>query len=229
MTFFRIKQAMIFAINPPPIPELAAVGGFDFRLQDRGGIGREKLLEARNMALGMASQNPALVGVRPEGQEAGAAAAARHRPRQGRDPGRVHRRPERHAAIGAGRGLHQRLRAPGPHPARADAGRGRYAQEREDILRLAGAQQQGRHGAAVGTGHAALGGRLAQAGPLQRPAVDEDRRQSGARPQHRRSDGGDGRDRRRSCRPASASNGRRTSFEERHVRRRRRRCCSASR
>ncbi|WP_284155210.1 efflux RND transporter permease subunit [Sulfuricystis thermophila] len=71
MTFFRIKQAMIFAINVPPIPELAAVGGFDFRLQDRGGIGREKLLEARNMALGLASQNPVLAGVRPEGQEAG--------------------------------------------------------------------------------------------------------------------------------------------------------------
>ena len=70
MTFFRIKQAMIFAINPPPIPELAAAGGFDFRLQDRGGLGREKLLEARNMALGMAMQNKVLAGVRPEGQEA---------------------------------------------------------------------------------------------------------------------------------------------------------------
>ncbi len=70
MAFFRIKQAMIFAINVPPIPELAAVGGFDFRLQDRGGLGRDKLIEARNMALGIASQNPVLVGVRPEGQEA---------------------------------------------------------------------------------------------------------------------------------------------------------------
>jgi multidrug efflux pump len=71
MMLFRIKQAMIFAINPPPIPELAAAGGFDFRLQDRGGLGRDKLLEARNMALGMAMQNPVLAGVRPEGQEAG--------------------------------------------------------------------------------------------------------------------------------------------------------------
>ncbi len=71
MAFFRIKQAMIFAINPPPIPELAAVGGFDFRLEDRGGMGREKLLEARNMALGLAMKNPVLTGVRPEGQEAG--------------------------------------------------------------------------------------------------------------------------------------------------------------
>ncbi|HSM99204.1 MAG TPA: efflux RND transporter permease subunit [Gallionella sp.] len=71
MALFRIKQAMIFAINVPPIPELAAVGGFDFRLQDRSGQGREKLMEARNIALGIAGKNPALAGVRPEGQEPG--------------------------------------------------------------------------------------------------------------------------------------------------------------
>ncbi|HEX5364102.1 MAG TPA: efflux RND transporter permease subunit [Gallionella sp.] len=71
MMLFRIKQAMIFAINPPPIPELSAAGGFDFRLQDRGGVGYEKLLEARGMALGLAMKEPALAGVRPEGQEAG--------------------------------------------------------------------------------------------------------------------------------------------------------------
>ncbi len=69
MTLFRIKQAMVFAMNVPPIPELAAVGGFDFRLQDLGGQGREKLIEARNMALGLAGKNPVLTGIRPEGQE----------------------------------------------------------------------------------------------------------------------------------------------------------------
>ncbi|BAN35507.1 hydrophobe/amphiphile efflux-1 (HAE1) family transporter [Sulfuricella denitrificans skB26] len=71
MALFQIKQAMIFAVNPPPIPELASTGGFDFRLQDRAGAGREKLLEARNMALGIAGQDHSLAGVRPEGQEAG--------------------------------------------------------------------------------------------------------------------------------------------------------------
>ena len=69
MALSRIKQAMIFSINVPPIPELGAVGGFDFRLEDRAGLGREKLLEARNMMLGGAGKNPALQGVRPEGQE----------------------------------------------------------------------------------------------------------------------------------------------------------------
>ena len=69
--FSRIKEALIFAVNPPPIPELGAVGGFDFRLQDRSGLGREALMEARNQLLGMASQDARLAGVRPEGQEPG--------------------------------------------------------------------------------------------------------------------------------------------------------------
>jgi multidrug efflux pump len=71
MAFFQIKQAFMFATNVPPIPELGAIGGFDFRLQDRSGVGRDKLMEARNMALGLASKDPALAGVRPEGQEPG--------------------------------------------------------------------------------------------------------------------------------------------------------------
>src|SRR5512135_2002589 len=70
-TFMRIKEAMVFAVNPPAIPELGAVGGFDFRLLDRGGQGREALLDVRNMVLGMASQDKRLAGVRPEGQEPG--------------------------------------------------------------------------------------------------------------------------------------------------------------
>jgi multidrug efflux pump len=70
-TFVRIKEAMIFAVNPPPIPELGAVGGFDFRLLDRAGHGREALLDVRNMVLGMAAQDKRLAGVRPEGQEPG--------------------------------------------------------------------------------------------------------------------------------------------------------------
>jgi multidrug efflux pump len=68
---FRLKQAFIFSINPPAIPELAAVGGFDFRLQDRGGQGREKLAEAQALAMQLASTHPALAGVRMEGQPPG--------------------------------------------------------------------------------------------------------------------------------------------------------------
>ncbi len=69
MFLFSIKSAFALAVNVPPIPELGAVGGFDFRLQDRAGLGREALLDARNMLLGMASKHPSLASVRPEGQE----------------------------------------------------------------------------------------------------------------------------------------------------------------
>lgn len=68
---FMLKQAFIFSINPPPIPELAAVGGFDFRLQDRGGLGREQLAQAQALALQAASRNPALAGVRMDGMPPG--------------------------------------------------------------------------------------------------------------------------------------------------------------
>jgi multidrug efflux pump len=64
-----IRDAFIFAISPPPIPELGRGTGFSFRLQDRGGNGREALLAARNQLLGAASKSPILAGVRPEGLE----------------------------------------------------------------------------------------------------------------------------------------------------------------
>ncbi|MBI3779230.1 MAG: efflux RND transporter permease subunit [Gammaproteobacteria bacterium] len=70
-TFMRIKEAFIFAVNPPPIPELGAVGGFDFRLLDRTGQSRDALMDVRNLVLGLASQDKRLAGVRPEGQEPG--------------------------------------------------------------------------------------------------------------------------------------------------------------
>ncbi|MFG0833625.1 efflux RND transporter permease subunit [Aeromonas bivalvium] len=66
---FSIKEAQVFAFNLPPIPELGTATGFDFFLQDRGGLGHEKLMEARNQLLGMAAQDPNLVRVRPNGME----------------------------------------------------------------------------------------------------------------------------------------------------------------
>ncbi|MGP1629705.1 MAG: efflux RND transporter permease subunit, partial [Giesbergeria sp.] len=64
-----IRDAFIFPLSPPPIPELGAASGFSFRLQDRGGLGHEALLAARNQLLGMASQSKVLFQVRPDGLE----------------------------------------------------------------------------------------------------------------------------------------------------------------
>lgn len=67
--FSTIKEAQVYAFNLPAIMGLGSSTGFDFYLQDRGGIGHEKLLEARNQLLGMAAQNPDLTRVRPNGME----------------------------------------------------------------------------------------------------------------------------------------------------------------
>jgi multidrug efflux pump len=65
----RIKEAMVFAFVPPAVIELGNANGFDFQLQDQGGVGHAALIQARNQLLGMASQNPLLVAVRPNGMD----------------------------------------------------------------------------------------------------------------------------------------------------------------
>ncbi|CAN7207077.1 efflux RND transporter permease subunit [Caballeronia sp. LjRoot31] len=65
--FAGYKDAMIIPVNPPSIPELGTASGFDFELEDRSGVGHAKLMEARNMLLGMAAKDPTLAQVRPNG------------------------------------------------------------------------------------------------------------------------------------------------------------------
>ncbi|MYN18484.1 efflux RND transporter permease subunit [Rugamonas sp. FT107W] len=68
-SFSQIKDAMVFAFAPPAVLELGNASGFDLQLQDQGGVGHEALMAARNQMLGMASKNPVLMAVRPNGQE----------------------------------------------------------------------------------------------------------------------------------------------------------------
>jgi multidrug efflux pump len=67
--FAQIKDAMVFAFVPPAITQLGTSSGFDLQLQDLGGLGHDALMGARNQFLGLAAQDPRLVGVRPNGQE----------------------------------------------------------------------------------------------------------------------------------------------------------------
>ena len=69
MALSGIKDAIIYPINPPAISELGNSAGFDFELEDQGGLGHAKLMAARNQLLGMAAQNPLVAGVRPQGME----------------------------------------------------------------------------------------------------------------------------------------------------------------
>jgi len=65
--FSAIKDARVIPFLPPAVLELGNATGFDFFLQDNGGIGHEALMNARNQFLGMASKDPALAMVRPNG------------------------------------------------------------------------------------------------------------------------------------------------------------------
>src|SRR5690606_13872608 len=67
--FSQIRDALVFAVAPPPVIELGTSGGFDFFLEDNTGRGHAALIEARNQLLGEAMQSPLLVNVRPAGQE----------------------------------------------------------------------------------------------------------------------------------------------------------------
>jgi multidrug efflux pump len=65
--FFSLRDAMVFAVVPPSVLELGNATGFDVYLQDQGGVGHDKLMQARNQFLGMAAQSKILAGVRPNG------------------------------------------------------------------------------------------------------------------------------------------------------------------
>lgn len=67
MKLFGLKDAMAFALSPPPIQGLGTASGFSFRLQDRGGKGQAALQAAAGQIMAQAQQSGMIVGVRPEG------------------------------------------------------------------------------------------------------------------------------------------------------------------
>ena len=68
-SFSQIKDAIIFPVNLPPIPELGTSSGFDLQLEDQGGVGHQKLMEARSQLMAMAVKDPNVFGVRMQGLE----------------------------------------------------------------------------------------------------------------------------------------------------------------
>jgi hydrophobe/amphiphile efflux-1 (HAE1) family protein len=67
--FAKIRDAKVFAFVPPAVSELGNASGFDLMLQDRGNLGHQALMNARDKLLGLAAQQNGLVGIRPNGQE----------------------------------------------------------------------------------------------------------------------------------------------------------------
>ncbi|QBH97568.1 efflux RND transporter permease subunit [Limnobaculum zhutongyuii] len=70
LEFRKIKNAIVIPFNLPAIIELGTATGFDFELTDKGNLGHEKLMQARNQLLGMVAEHPDILqNVRPNGLE----------------------------------------------------------------------------------------------------------------------------------------------------------------
>jgi multidrug efflux pump len=67
--FKAYKDAVIVGVNPPPIRGLGTSAGFDFELEDRGGMGYDALLAAKDQLIAQASKDPSLAQVRFNGVE----------------------------------------------------------------------------------------------------------------------------------------------------------------
>ncbi|HSZ74112.1 MAG TPA: efflux RND transporter permease subunit [Rhizomicrobium sp.] len=67
MAFSKYRDAMVFSLVPPAVQELGRSSGFDVEMEDRGGLGHDALMKARNQFLGLAAHDPILAGVRPNG------------------------------------------------------------------------------------------------------------------------------------------------------------------
>ena len=67
--FFQgVDNALVFPIQPPAIRSLGTASGFTMKLQDRGGLGRDALIDARNQLMAAATQSELIANIRPEDQ-----------------------------------------------------------------------------------------------------------------------------------------------------------------
>ncbi|MFD2642712.1 efflux RND transporter permease subunit [Pseudomonas japonica] len=64
IAFSQFKNAIAYSVLPPPVDGLGTSTGFEFRLQDRGGLGYARLMAARDQLLAAAQKSPVLVNVR---------------------------------------------------------------------------------------------------------------------------------------------------------------------
>jgi len=65
--FHQLRGAFVVAFAPPPALELGNATGFDFELEDRGNLGHEALMQARGRLLAIASKDPSICMIRPNG------------------------------------------------------------------------------------------------------------------------------------------------------------------
>jgi multidrug efflux pump len=65
--FAKIRDASVFVLVPPAVQSLGNSSGFDLELEDQAGYGHQKLTEARQELIDMATKDPLLKNVRFNG------------------------------------------------------------------------------------------------------------------------------------------------------------------
>ncbi|MEN6625290.1 MAG: efflux RND transporter permease subunit [Candidatus Sumerlaeia bacterium] len=65
--FSKYRDAMVFAFPPPSVIELGVANGFDMQLVDRGGLGHQAMIDARDKLIELANKDGRLVRVRLNG------------------------------------------------------------------------------------------------------------------------------------------------------------------
>jgi multidrug efflux pump len=63
--FSKLPEAQVFSIVPASVPDLGVATGFDLEMEDRGNLGHEGLIQARNQLIELAARSSLLTQVRP--------------------------------------------------------------------------------------------------------------------------------------------------------------------
>ena len=64
----QIHDGQVFILVPPAVPGLGSTSGFDLELEDRAGLGHDRLVAAQSQLVALAAKDPILSGVRPNNQ-----------------------------------------------------------------------------------------------------------------------------------------------------------------
>jgi multidrug efflux pump len=64
----RVRDGQVFLLVPPSVPGLGGTSGFDLQLEDRAGLGHERLADAQTQLLTLAAKDPILSAVRANNQ-----------------------------------------------------------------------------------------------------------------------------------------------------------------
>ncbi|HUO11856.1 MAG TPA: efflux RND transporter permease subunit [Caulobacteraceae bacterium] len=64
----QVRDGQVYILVPPAVPGLGSTSGFDLELEDRAGLGHDRLMAAQSQLMALAKRDPVLANVRPNNQ-----------------------------------------------------------------------------------------------------------------------------------------------------------------